>query len=102
MTKYTIELDPSQKLPPLAEPASAQPPTHLPQAKHHHTHAAFPVQDVQEDNKLSIYFVGTVRRPHCADQHAGPYAAVSAHLHFVHVLQATTVFESKHFVSVDP
>lgn len=60
---YTIELDHSQQRPPLAEPTSATIPRGLPEAKHHHTHAAFPVdgQVKHEDpTELSIYFVGTV------------------------------------------
>lgn len=60
---YTIELDHAQQRPPLAEPSSATIPASLPDAKHHHTHAAFPVTGkVKHDDptELSIYFVGTV------------------------------------------
>lgn len=60
---YTLELDHAQQRPPLAEPSSATIPASLPEPKHHHTHAAFPVTGkVKHDdpNELSIYFVGTV------------------------------------------
>lgn len=60
---YTLELDHSRQQPPLAAPTSATIPQSLPAAKHHHTHAAFPVSDqVRHDDpsELSIYFVGTV------------------------------------------
>jgi hypothetical protein len=65
---YTLELDHAQQRPPLAEPTSATIPRGLPEAKHHHTHAAFPVngQVKHEDpTELSIYFVGTVRHWPC-------------------------------------
>lgn len=67
---YTIQLDPSKQLPPLAEPTYATLPASLPPAKAHHTHPTFPLgtQDVDDPAKLSIYFVGTVSlssRPPC-------------------------------------
>jgi len=74
---YTVQLDPSKQLPPLAEPTNATLPAALPPAKAHHTHPSFPLetQDVEDPTKLSIYFVGT----------------------------ATTIFESKFFrIMTDP
>jgi hypothetical protein len=59
--KYTIQLDPSKQLPPLADPPhDYQLPSKLPNAKQHHTHAAFPVDEDKKATQLSIYFVGTV------------------------------------------
>jgi hypothetical protein len=96
--KYTLELDHSQQRAPLAEPTSATIPSALPEAKHHHTHAAFPVSGKVEHNdpsELSIYFVGTVGllRPETKQQQqliAMMYAFD----------QATTIFEHKYFVSI--
>ena len=61
--KYTIQLDPSKQLSPLAENSNATLPVKLPNAKLHHTHASFPMdtQAIDDPKKISIYFVGTVR-----------------------------------------
>jgi hypothetical protein len=58
---HVVVLDHSKQLPPLAEGSAATLPSKLPDAKHHHTHASFPLQtqDIDDPSKLSIYFVGT-------------------------------------------
>lgn len=62
--KYTINLDPSKQLSPLAAAKSSNStvPANLPAAKHHHTHTSFPIdtKDIDDPKKLSIYFIGTV------------------------------------------